>query len=224
MRPPRWKVWLSYFMEQHIESASSDHNPHLYVSLANGRYQLCTANAIYSFEDRYDNYRKAFTRIDLEQLAGKEVLLLGLGLGSIPIMLEKIFDQELYYTAVEIDEAVIELASKYALPDIMSPVELICTDALAYVSQQPATFDLICMDVFLDDVVPESFEKNLFLEDLKSMLNPKGLLLFNRLAATAKDKKDSQQFFEESFLPVFPKGAYMDVGGNYILVNDGGWL
>jgi spermidine synthase len=211
-------------MEQHIESASSDHNPHLYVSLSNGRYQLCTAHAIYSFEDRYDNYRKAFTRIDLEQLPGKEVLLLGLGLGSIPIMLEKIFDQELYYTAVEIDEAVIELASKYALPDIMSPVELICTDALVYAAQQPANFDLICMDVFLDDVVPESFEKSLFLENLKAMLNPKGLLLFNRLAATAKDKKDSEQFFEESFLPVFPEGAYLDVGGNYMLLNDGGWL
>lgn len=224
MRPPRWKVWLSYFMEQHIESAASDHNPHLYVSLSNGRYQLCTANAIYSFEDRYDNYRRAFTRIELDRLPGKEVLLLGLGLASIPLMLEKIFEQELHYTAIEIDEAVIELASKYALPEIMSPVELICTDALAYVTQQPATFDLICMDVFLDDVVPESFEKEIFLESLKGMLKPGGLLLFNRLAATEKDKKGSQQFFETSFLKVFPQGGFMDVGGNYILVNDGAWM
>ncbi|PHN00850.1 spermidine synthase [Flavilitoribacter nigricans] len=224
MRPPRWKVWLSYFVEQHVESMSSEYNPHLYVSLSNGRYQLCTANAIYSFEDRYDNYRKAFTRVDLEQLPGKDVLILGLGLGSIPLMLEKIFDQELYYTAVEIDEAIIELASKYAIPEIMSPVELICTDALAYVAQQPATFDLICMDVFLDDVVPESFEQDEFLNNLKAMINPNGLLLFNRLAATTKDKRESQQFFEERFLKIFPEAAYMDVGGNYILVNDGGWL
>ncbi len=224
MRPPRWKHWLSYFMEQHVESISSEYNPHLYVSLSNGRYQLCTANAIYSFEDRYDNYRKAFSRVELKQLPGKEVLILGLGLGSIPIMLEKIFDQELYYTAVEIDEAVIELASKYALPEIMSPVELVCADALAYVAQHPANYDLICMDVFLDDIVPESFEKENFLEGLKVMLNPGGLLLFNRLAATAKDKMESKQFFEESFLKVFPAGAYLDVGGNYMLVNDGEWL
>lgn len=224
MKPPRWKRWLSYFVEQHVESASSDHNPHLYVSLSNGRYQLCTANAVYSFEDRYDNYRKAFTRLDLDKLPGKEVLLLGLGLGSIPLMLEKIFDRELYYTAVEIDEAVIALASKYALPDLISPVELICADALVYTAQRPAIFDLICMDVFLDDIVPKAFEQTAFLENLKAMLHPQGLLLFNRLAATVKDKKDSKQYFEESFLKVFPEAAYLDVGGNYMLLNNGSWL
>jgi spermidine synthase len=139
-------------------------------------------------------------------------------------MLEKIFDREFYYTAVEIDEAVIELASKYALPEIASPVELICADALAYVDQRPATFDLICMDVFLDDNVPESFEQQAFLQGLKGMLNPKGLLLYNRLAATEKDKKGSIAFFEDRFQVVFPEGAYLDVGGNYMLVNDGEWL
>lgn len=224
MRPPRWKLWLSYFIEQHIESASSEHNPHLYVSLSNGRYQLCTAHAIYSYEDRYDNYRKAFLRLDLDRLRGKEVLILGLGLGSIPFMLEHLFDQDLHYTAVEIDEAVIELAAKYTLPEITSPMELICTDALTYVTRRPATFDLICMDVFLDDVVPPAFEEPAFLEGLKAMLNRDGVLLFNRLAATVKDEKDSLKFFEDQFTSVFPQGAYLDVGGNYILVNDGAWL
>ena len=51
MRPPRWKQWLSYLFEMHIESAASEYNPHLYVSMKQGRYQLCTANAIYSYED-----------------------------------------------------------------------------------------------------------------------------------------------------------------------------
>jgi spermidine synthase len=224
MRPPKWKQWLSHLIELHIESASSDHNPHLYVSLNKGRYQLCTANAIYSFEDRYSNYRKAFTRVDLDRLPGKEVLILGFGLGSIPIMLEKIFDRDLHYTAVEIDEAVIDLASKYALPEIDSSVELICTDALIYVAQQPARFDMICVDIFLDDVVPDVFEQEAFLLGLKNMLNPDGLLLYNRLAATEEDKSKSEEFYVQNFLPVFPLGAYIDVGGNYMLLNDGEWL
>lgn len=211
-------------MELHIESTSSDYNPHLYVSLSRGRYQLCTANAIYSYEDQYDNFRKAFVKIDLDKLPGKEVLILGFGLGSIPILLEKIFDQDLYYTAVEIDEAVIELAGKYALPDIQSPIEMICADAAVYVDQEPATYDLICMDVFLDDVVPDVFEQEVFLTGLKNMLNPNGLLLFNRLAATKKDKQESRRFFEDHFLPVFPHGTYLEAGGNYILMNDAVWL
>ena len=224
MRPPKWKRWLSYLTELHIESTSSKYNPHLYVSLSKGRYQLCTANAIYSYEDYYDNYRKAFTRVDLDQLPGKEVLILGFGLGSIPFMLEKLFEYELHYTAVEVDEAVIGLASKYALPEIDASIELICTDALIYVAQQPATFDMICMDVYLDDVVPDAFEQEEFLSGLKNMLNPNGLLLFNRLAATQEDKDKSKQFYVQRFLPVFPLGAYIDVGGNYMLFNDGAWL
>ena len=224
MKPPWWKRWWSYFMEVHIESTSSEYNPHLYVSLSRGRYQLCTANAIYSFEDQYDNFRKTFVRVDLDKLPGKEVLILGFGLGSIPILLEKIFDRDLYYTAVEIDEAVIELASKYALPDIQSPIEMICTDAAIYVDQEPATFDLICMDVFLDDVVPDTFEQASFLIGLKNILNSNGLLLFNRLASTKQDKLDSRRFFEDHFLKIFPQGAYLEVGGNYILLNDAAWL
>ena len=55
MKQPLWKRWLSYLFEIHVESTSSDYNPHLHVSLNNGRYQLSTANAIYSFEDLYDN-------------------------------------------------------------------------------------------------------------------------------------------------------------------------
>ena len=89
IKPPFWKKILSYFFEFHIESAPSEINPHLYVSLNRGRYQLSTANAIYSFEDLYDNFFDAFKKVNLDQYPIKNVLVLGLGLGSIPLMLEK---------------------------------------------------------------------------------------------------------------------------------------
>ena len=91
MKQPIWKRLLSYFFEWHIESAPSEANPHLYVSLKNGRYQLCTANAVYSYEDLYTNFLRAFEQIDFDKVPGKDVLILGLGLGSIPIILEKRF-------------------------------------------------------------------------------------------------------------------------------------
>ena len=118
---PRWKRLLSYFVEFHIESAPSELNPHLYVSLNRGRYQLCTANAVYSFADLYDNFVKAFQRLQPAQLPIREVLLLGFGLGSIPLMLEKKFHCRIRYTGVEADESVIWLAGKYALPELQSP-------------------------------------------------------------------------------------------------------
>lgn len=215
---PIWKKYLSYFFELHIESAPSEINPHLYVSLSRGRYQLSTANAIYSFADLYDNFTLTFQQINLSTTI-KDVLILGFGLGSIPYMLEKKFNKSYHYTAVEIDENVLYLANKYALPVLTSPITMMPADAFAFVHYCQERFDLLCMDVFLDDIVPDNFETEYYLRQLENLLNPEGILLFNKLAATEKDRKQAAQFFE-LFKSVFPNGTYLEVNGNWMLIND----
>lgn len=219
MKQSWWKIGLSYLFPQHLESTSSEFNPHLHVYLVDGRYQLNTENAVYSFADLYTNFRNAFQRIDIQQQEVKEVLVLGLGLGSIPYMLERVFDRHFNYTAVEIDEEVLYLASKYTLPEIASPIEMVVADAAGFAAQSESQYDLICMDVFQDDNVPENFETMDFLEDLKSLLRPKGILLYNRLAYSAAEKEHSKRFFEAFFQQVFPDGMIIDTGSNWILVN-----
>ncbi|MCB0636474.1 MAG: fused MFS/spermidine synthase [Lewinella sp.] len=187
-----------------------------------GRYQLSTAHAIYSFGDLYLNFRRAFERFDWAEHPVEDVLLLGLGLGSIPLMLEETFHQNCRYTAVEIDEQVIDLAYRYVLSDLDSPIEMICADATAAVAQLPdESYDLICMDIFLDDTVPNQFESPDFLQALERLLRPGGVLLYNRLASKTKDKRDSQAFFNGPFTEVFPAGRLLDVRGNYLLVSPG---
>ena len=221
MDEPTWKIWLSYLAEVRLESTSSAYNPQLQVSLKQGRYQLSTAHAVYSYGDLYSNFDRAFQQIRLEQLPGDAALILGFGLGSIPLLLEKKFGLRFHYTAVEIDETVLELAHRYTVPDIASPIDFVCADAAIFLETTEQTFDLICMDIFQDDTVPPAFEDLSFLENLKLSLSPKGILLYNRLAATAKDIAKTKIFFEESFLSVFPQGKYLDVKGNWILVSDG---
>ncbi|MDZ4681535.1 MAG: methyltransferase domain-containing protein [Saprospiraceae bacterium] len=219
MKPPRWKFWLSYLFEQHLESALSALNPYLSVSLVKGRYQLNTANAVYSFADLYTNFRRAFQQLEVKSQPIQEVLILGFGLGSIPYMLERVFDCRFNYTAVEIDEEVLYLAHKYTLSDISSPIELITADAFDFAAQCETQYDLICMDVFLDDIIPEDFETLDFLADLKRMLSPQGILLYNRLTYSAGDKQKSQTFFDEAFRKIFPDAVIIDAGSNWILVN-----
>jgi len=219
MHAPLWQRLLSYFYEQSLEVTASPHNEHLEVRLQNGRYQLCTANAIYSYGDLYSNYYRTFKRLDFAGLPGSDVLLLGLGLGSIPYMLERNFRQSLQYTAVEVDEAVAWLAHKYVLGSLASPVEVITADAALFVQQSERTFDLICMDVFQDDLVPERFEAVAFLEHVRGCLHPQGLLLYNRLAANAGDRLRTQTFYNGPFRQVFPRGGYLDVGSNWLLTN-----
>ncbi|MFM9946739.1 MAG: spermidine synthase [Saprospiraceae bacterium] len=219
MKPPQWKFWLSYLFEQHLESTLSDLNPYLSVSLVKGRYQLNTANAVYSFADLYTNFRRAFHRIKIKSQPVNDVLILGFGLGSIPYMLERVFDCRFNYTAVEIDEEVLYLAHKYTLSDISSPIELITADAFDFAAQCETQYDLICMDVFLDDIIPEDFETLDFLADLQRMLSPQGILLYNRLSYSEGDKQKSQAFFDEAFRKIFPDAVIIDAGSNWILVN-----
>ncbi|NRB49792.1 MAG: fused MFS/spermidine synthase [Saprospiraceae bacterium] len=221
-KEPLWKNYLSYLFEWHIESRSSEYNPHLYVSLKKGRYQLSTAHAVYSFADLYSNFGDTFQLLDWEAHNIQRVLVLGLGLGSIPLLLEKHLGKDFQCTAIEIDEAVIGLASKYGLPSVTAPIEVICADAKAYLAQASQQFDLICMDVFLDDTVPLYFEGQHFLEDLRDHLTPQGILLYNRLAASKADTDATASFFKNQFLKVFPGGEYLPLSGNWMLVNKEG--
>lgn len=219
MKQPIWKILLSYLTELHIESAPSEINPHLYVSLSKGRYQLSTANAVYSYGDLYDNYRKIFERMNLPNSQIEKVLILGFGLGSVPFMLEKKFEQKYHYTGIEIDENVVYLAEKYVISELNSPIEIYCADAFSFVMQTSEKFDLIAMDVFLDDIIPNNFQSQEFLIALKDLIEENGLLLYNRLSLTEQDQNDTQAFYESEFLTVFPNGTYLDVGGNWMLMN-----
>lgn len=219
MMQPLWKRMLSYLTELHIESAPSELNPHLYVSLVKGRYQLATKNAIYSFADLYDNYRLSFKALDWDKLDGSDMLLLGVGLGSIPFMIESKLNRKMRYTGVEVDENVLYLANKYVLRDLQSPFEMHCIDAWNYIVQSNESFNIICMDVFVDDVIPDRLFSMDFLELLKDRLTPNGVLMYNCLARTDADIHAAKKFLFDEFLTVFPEGGFLDVRGNWMLVN-----
>ncbi len=211
---------LSYFKDVEIETISSEFNPVLSVCIKNGRYQLCTEEAVYSYADKYDNFRLSFDKINFQHLEMDNVLLLGLGLGSIPFMLEKNYQYDFQYTAVEIDESVIYLAEKYVLSDLKSPITVIQADADIFMQQHDECYDMIAMDVFDSDVVPENFESFSFLKNLKSCLSANGFVIYNRLAVTPQDRRESRQFFEDQFKVIFPNAIMMNILGNYMLISE----
>ena len=44
--------------------------------------------------------------------------------------------------------------------------------------------------------------------------------MYNRLALRAIDKKRTSEFFNNEFKLVFPKARYLDLGGNWMLLNN----
>ncbi len=225
MLPTFWQRAHSYIRDADIETTQSNYNDLLRVVLRRGRYQLQTRHAIYSYGDLYDNFRKTFEKIRITNCPVKNVLILGVGLGSIPFMLEKRFGKIYAYTGVEIDGTVLQLAQKYVLNDLKSPMMFHLTDAEIFVSVCREKFDLICMDVFIDDKVPSGCETPAFLQQLKKLLTPKtGILLFNKLAATPSDRSKSGFFFDTHFKKIFPDADFLEIDGNYILINRGDLL
>lgn len=219
MKIPFWKRWLSYLDEIPLERVSSDLNPYLQVGIRSGKLILSTEKAIYSFDENYDNFGHAFSQVNLPP-QGSKVLVLGGGLGSIPLLLEKVQGLKYHFVIIEKDEAVIELFSKYTLPRLNSSVQVIEADAYSYVLQLTETYPLICMDVFKSDIIPALFKSTEYLEKLNSGLESGGLLLYNCLAQTDADINQTQAFLDNEFLQVFPKAGYIKAYGNWILLND----
>ncbi len=220
MHFPLWKKWLSYLHPLTLERLSSPKNPQLAVVLDRGRLQLLSGNAIYSWDDLYHNFTLAFGQLDLHNRPIAEVLVLGLGLGSVPFILEKIYGCHYHYTAVEWDEAVVYLASKYTLPRLKSRIDIVVGNADVFVQATEAHFDLIAVDIFEDDHTPASFESVAFLEACRQRLRPKGLLLYNRLYNSDANRQASQVFYRQVFCRVFEEAYDIETNGNLILVGE----
>ena len=221
MHIPRWKRWLSHIMPLTLEETASEQNPSLSVILSRGRIQLISGEAIYSWDDLYKNFLLAFDQLKIDERNVHNVLLLGLGLGSVPYMLEKVFHRSYHYTAVEWDETVASLAVSYTLPRLDSPIQIVTADARRFVEVCAEQFDLLIIDIFEDDITPPPFCTVEFLQDCEKLLRPGGLLLFNRLHGEDQSIRSvTERFFVQTFKKVFENGWYIDTKGNWILCGE----
>lgn len=219
MKQAWWKRFLSYFLSFSIEKLESAYSDVLEVRYSQGRYLLCTENAIYSYEDLYINFRESFHQINWDKYQIEKVLLLGLGLASIPQILEKQFQKNFQYTAVEIDPQVIKLAEKYSLASLHSPIDLVCADAFEYVMQTQDQYDLIIVDIFIDTEVPTKFETQDFVTQLKNRLNKQGLLMYNRMTLTEAASAKTDQFYANVFNQEFEEASFLQIRGNKMLLS-----
>jgi len=208
-----FKQILSFVKQIHIESQKGEYNDSLEVLLWNGKYMLNSPNATYSYEDRYTSYRTALNLINPKLINVKSVLVLGLGLGSIPQMLQKIHKINCNINCVEYDKTIIELAEKYYPTDCnFSKLKIHHSDALEWMKLNTNKFDLITVDLFIDKQVPEKFYTEDFMLSIKTSLTDNGVLLFSRL----KENYKSEKLLNDNLKKVFLGGDDIDTGGNLI--------
>lgn len=204
---------LSFLKQVQVETTSSEFTHSLEVVLFEGRYMLNTQNATYSYEDKYSSYKSALQHIAKDLPTMKSGLVLGLGLGSIPYMLQRNFNFTGQIDCVEIDATIIDLASKYyPSSKLFNQLKIHEADALNWMEFNHRKFDLITVDLFIDKYVPREFHSATFMELLKQALNPNGILLFSRMTDNTKSEKQ----LGENLKNIFPEGEIIDTGGNLI--------
>lgn len=212
-----WQKWLSYLYDIEVETIDSDINGLLSLYISNGEYQLCTKDAIYSWGLKYYNFLELFPQINLPA-DHSNVLILGMGMGSIPLILEKKLNKQYNYTAVEYDESIVYLASKYSLPELQSPIDIITTDAEVYVEMDVQKYEMICVDIFLNSSIPPQFKTSVFLEKIKDRLAPNGKVIMNCLYHYPQDQSDTEDYYQNVFQSVFKESETKKTYMNLMLI------
>jgi spermidine synthase len=109
----------------------------------------------------------------------QEVLLIGLGGGSIPKYLHRYLPQ-LKTKVIEIDPRVIEIAkSHFYLPENDEALEVVQGDGFAYINESLLTTDVLMLDAFDASGVPSELYSQDFFDACAQRLNPDGMLLVN---------------------------------------------
>lgn len=116
--------------------------------------------------------KKIWSKADL---SGENVLILGLGCGSIVELLSP----KAKVTGVEIDSEMISLGKKYF--GLSGNIEIVINDASEFIAKNKKTFDLVIVDLYQGKDFPLKFESKEFIKKLSQTVSKDGLVIFNRL-------------------------------------------
>lgn len=184
---------FSYILPIRLIRKQGDINQYLEVRLENGKYVLNTELVNYSFGGLHKVFKQALSRYPLTGRKIDNVLILGFGAGSVASLLRKEHNIKSPITGVEQDSMVIELAEKYFDINQFQPLTIHQYDAFEFVMNCKEAYDMIIMDVFIEDEVSEKFLQQDFVNALGSVLSSKGILFYNIMVHTPEYKQRAEQ-------------------------------
>ncbi|NVJ61995.1 MAG: fused MFS/spermidine synthase [Gammaproteobacteria bacterium] len=149
------------------------------------------------------NYTKLILSGLLYKPDANNILVLGLGGGTLPLTLHELLP-EATITSVEIDPAVIRLARQYFNYHDNDKIKTFERDARLFVKRaalKKQSFDWIILDAFNGDYIPEHLMTQEFLQEVKSVLTDDGIITANT--------------FSQSILYRFESATYASVFGDF---------
>lgn len=174
---------LSYIFPIRVKHFTSAINGHLEVSYINGKKILDTDNSNYSYGSLQRILHKGLIEINFDDRI-QHVLVLGMGGGSIVETIRCDFKSNALIELVEIDPEIISIAQTEFGIKHYSNTNIILADAAYYIKNNTKQFDLIIIDLFIGNKIPEIFIQKDFLIKAIHCLKAEGIVLFNTMRST----------------------------------------
>jgi spermidine synthase len=177
----KWKRLLSHLIPIKEYEVESHISGPLQVCWENGRLALNSDKANYSYNHLEKVFKGAMRKAGVPHLQIHRVLNLGMGAGSTVKLLREDFKKDPVIKSIEADALIIQLAERFFGIQEDSKHEVLCTDALDYIEEVEETFDLIIVDLFIDNQVIQGVLSTAFISRLMYLLNKGGVIILNTL-------------------------------------------
>ncbi len=130
----------------------------------------------------------------------EKILIIGLGGGPLTMALHQILPNA-QIDSVEIDPAVVKMAKQYFYYQESEKVSTTVADGRIFVKRQALkknSYDMIILDAFTGDYIPEHLMTLEFLQEVKSLLTKDGLVIANTFS-TSKLYHHESATYERAF-------------------------
>jgi spermidine synthase len=186
----RLKKLISYFFPVVLEQVKGDISPYLEVVLSNSRVLLNASKCNYSYGKSYQLLDQVLIKMRIQDRRIESALILGLGCGDAASLLLEKYHKTSSIVGIEKDATVLKLASKYFNVERFNSLKIYSDDAFDFVNGCEQRFDLIIMDVSVEDYLPKHFHESRFTQRLENLLTERGVLIFVKVSKTPQQDKD----------------------------------
>ena len=174
---------VSYLLPIKLHTFQTEHSGTLAVTLFNGKKMLDTAISNYSYGPLQRILHKALKKLPFDP-STQNILVLGMGAGSIIETIRKNFGSNAHMTLVEFDAAIISVAEKEFGMAAFSDIKIIHADAIGFMRTNNKQFDLVIVDLFVIDTIPGACTEADFLNQISQSLAHGSKLVYNTIRDT----------------------------------------
>jgi len=197
----RLLCYLSRIVPLRLKKVKVDDKRSIKLFLYKKQFKLQYGRVLYSDGTEYFPFKMAFSKMKTRLSESENVLVLGAGIGSVGMMLHDKFPAKQWQMHfVDISRPILETCSSVMdfFPNVKG--EYTQADAVAFIQKAPGKrYDLVCIDVFEEDKVPDEILSEGFLHGVKNVLKEQSAVVMNMMFENDTQKQRFEQILTDEF-------------------------